>query len=143
MEFKKQTNAIYYCDYHLVITTKYRKKVINQGLFEYFKIKLKEIRKYYPYLEIKECNHNQDHIHILISIPPKVSVGSVVRIIKSNTANKLKSKFDFLKQAYWGTESIWSKGYFVSTVGINQRIIENYIKNQTKEDSGQAKLDLG
>ena len=71
MEFKKQTNAIYYCDYHLVITTKYRKKVINQGLFEYFKIKLKEIRKYYPYLEIKECNHNQDHIHIRIPEEPE------------------------------------------------------------------------
>ena len=143
MEFKKQTNAIYYCDYHLVITTKYRKKVINEGLFVYLKIKIKEIVKYYPYLEIKEINYDKDHIHILISIPPKVSVGSIVRIIKSNTARELKKKFGFLKEVYWGTESFWSKGYFVSTVGINQKVIEDYIKNQRKEDSGQAKLDLG
>ena len=96
--------------------------------------------KYYPEIEFKTINHDQDHIHTLVSIPPKMSVGSVVRIIKSNTSRGLKQKFPFLKDVYWGTDGIWSEGYFVSTTGINEDIIRKYIENQGKEDSGQAKL---
>ena len=142
MEYKKQTNCVYKCDYHIVISTKYRKKIINEGVFEFVKIKLKEIRKYHPEIEYKEINQDEDHIHILISIPPKMSVGSVVRKMKSNTAREVKKRFKFLKKVYWGTESIWSKGYFVSTVGIDEKIIKRYIEFQGKEDSGQAKLEL-
>ena len=77
---------------------------------------------------------------MLIVIPPKMSVGSVVRILKSNTSRRLKEKFPFLKKVYWGTDGVWSDGYFVSTVGINEQIIKNYIQNQGEEDSGQAQL---
>jgi putative transposase len=73
----------------------------------------------------------------------KFSVSQAVRIIKSNTSRDLKKKFPFLKDVYWGTDGIWSDGYFVSTVGINEHVIKNYIENQGKEDSGQAKLVLG
>ena len=72
-----------------------------------------------------------------------MSVGQVVRILKSNTSRDLKKKFPFLKKVYWGTDGIWSDGYFVSTVGINDSIIRKYIENQGKEDSGQAQLVLG
>ena len=89
-----------------------------------------------------EVNHDEDHIHILVSIPPKLSVGEVVRIIKANTSRALKIKFDYLKQVYWGTTAIWSEGYFVSTVGINEEIIKKYIQKQGEEDFGQAKLEL-
>ncbi len=106
----------------------------------YIKLKLKEINKYHPDIVFKEVNH--DHIHLLVSIPPQRSVGSVVRIVKANTARELKAKFSFLKKTYWGTESIWSSGYFVSTVGINEDVIKQYIENQGKEDVGQAKLEL-
>ena len=71
-----------------------------------------------------------------------MSVGSAVRIIKTNTARGLKQKFPFLKETYWGTDGVWSDGYFVSTVGINETIIRNYIIKQGKEDAGQAKLAL-
>lgn len=77
-----------------------------------------------------------------VVIPPKFSVSHVVRIIKSNTSKDLKRKFPFLKDVYWRTDGIWSDGYFASTVGINEEIIRNYIENQGKEDSGQAKLVL-
>ena len=79
---------------------------------------------------------------MLVSIPPKMSVGSVVRIVKSNTSRGLKQKFPFLKEMYWGTDGIWSDGYFVSTVGVNESTIRKYIENQGKEDSGQAMLEL-
>ncbi len=67
-----------------------------------------------------------------------MSVGDVVRIIKANTARKLKVEFPFLKKVYWGTDSIWSGSYFVSTVGVDQAVIRRYIEHQGKEDAGQT-----
>jgi len=105
--------------------------------------RLKEVGEHYPLLEILEANHDVDHIHILISIPPKMSVSEAVRILKSNTSREIKKKFPFLKKVYWGTDGIWSDGYFVSTVGVNEAVIRSYIEQQGQEDSGQAQLVLG
>jgi putative transposase len=107
------------------------------------KKRLQQVRDHYPEIEILEINHDVDHIHILAVVPPKMSISQVVRILKSNTSRDLKKKFSFLKEVYWGTDGIWSDGYFVSTVGINEEIIKKYIEQQGKEDSGQAKLVLG
>ncbi|KKS41426.1 MAG: transposase IS200-family protein [Candidatus Gottesmanbacteria bacterium GW2011_GWB1_43_11] len=129
----------------MAITTKYRHQWLNEGIFAYLQVKLTEIRKHYPLINFKTINYDPkqpDHIHLLISIPPTMSVGSVVRVVKSNTSRELKQKFPFLKKLYWGTDGIWSDGYFVSTVGVNEQTIKNYIENQGKEDSGQALLDL-
>jgi putative transposase len=87
-------------------------------------------------------NHDKDHIHLLVSIPPTMSVGRAVGIIKQNTARDLKQKFPFLKQVYWGTDAIWSEGYFVSTVGIDDAMIRAYIEQQGKKDAGQTKFEL-
>ena len=143
MKYKKQSNCVYCCEYHIVMSTKYRRKIFNEGIFAYFNIKLEEIQEdMYPQIEIIETNHGQDLLHLLISIPPKMSVGSAVRIIKSNISVNLKKKFPFLKKVYYGTDGIWSEGYFVSTVGINEQIIKRYIEAQGEEDAGQAKLEL-
>ena len=63
-------------------------------------------------------------------------------IIKQNTSVGLKQKFPFLKQVYWGTEGIWTEGYFVSTVGIDEAVIKAYIENQGKQDAGQTKFEM-
>jgi len=127
----------------MVLTSKYRRKIFNDGVMSYLRVKLEEIRQRYPMLEMLESNHDRDHVHILMSIPPKMSVGSVVRIIKSNTARELKMKFKHIRDVYWGTESVWSEGYFVSTVGLNEKVIREYVEHQGAEDSGQAELVLG
>ena len=142
MQYKKQSNCLYHCVYHIVLCTKYRRKIFNDGIHSYMNECLKALNKYYPELEIEEINHDKDHIHLMIWIPPKMSIGQVVRILKSNTARDLKKKFPFLKEVYYGTESIWSGGYFVSTVGINDSVIRKYIQKQGQEDSGQAKLEF-
>jgi len=138
MDLIKLSHCVYHCDYHLVIVTKYRKKVFNDGIFSYFDIKLAEITSHYPLIRFKEVNHDKNHLHLLISIPPTMTIGKVVGIIKQNTARELKKKFTFLKQVYWGTGSIWSEGYFVSTVGVNEQAIRKYIEEQGKKDSGQT-----
>jgi len=142
MSYKKQSNCVYLCHYHLVLATKYRRKIINEGMSEFLRNRLGEITDHYPEIEFLEYNDDKDHIHVLVSIPPKMSVGDVVRIIKTNTARKLKVTFPFLKDVYWGTDSIWSGSYFVSTVGISKAVIRRYIEHQGKEDTGQAKLEM-
>ena len=142
-EYYRDHHSVWSCDYHLVLPTKYRRKIFNDGVFAYLKRVLLDIREYYPRIRIKEINHDLDHLHILISIPPQMSVGSVVRLIKSNTARILKKKFSYLQKVYWGTDGIWSEGYFVSTSGISEEIISKYIQNQGEEDAGQTTTLFG
>ena len=138
MPLIRLSHCVYQCDYHLVLVTKYRRKIFNQGIFSYFDLKLAEITSHYPLIQFKEVNHDQYHIHLLLSIPPTLKVGQVVGIIKQNLSKELKKKFPSLKQVYWGTDSIWSEGYFVTTVGKDLNMIQKYIENQGKKDSGQT-----
>jgi putative transposase len=143
MDYRRQGHCVYYAQYHLVLVSKYRRKIFNGGALAYLKDMLNRIKDYYPEIEISEVSGDEDHIHFLTSIPPKMAVARVVNIIKSNTARALKQKFSFLKKVYWGDDGIWSDGYFVSTVGLNEETIRKYIKRQGAEDSGQAKLEFG
>ncbi len=93
-------------------------------------------------IQFKTVNHDKDHIHYLVSIPPTMAVGKVIGIVKQNTSRELKQKFPFLKKVYWGTDSVWSEGYFVSTVGIDEAVIQAYIENQGKKDAGQTKFEM-
>ena len=140
MELIHASHCVYLCDYHIVIATKYRKAIFNNGIFVYFDKKLGELGEHYPMIKIKKINHDKDHLHILVSIPPTMSVGKVVGIVKQNTSRFLKQKFPFVKEVYWGTDAVWSEGYFVSTVGIDKEIIEKYIQNQGQKDAGQTKF---
>jgi len=140
--YRRMSHCVFVCDYHLVWPTKYRKEILNPGVQTYLLEVIKELPKYRPDLIIKAVNTDQDHIHLLVSIPPTVTVRSVVRLIKANTASALNDKFPHLREVYWGTRSIWSAGYFVSTVGINEGIIRRYIQDQGKEDSGQNTVRL-
>lgn len=138
MPMYRLSHCVYQCEYHIVIVTKYRRKIFNNGIFSYIDEKLAEITSHYPLIQFKEVNHDKDHIHLLVSIPPTISVGKVVGIIKQNTAKQVKKKFPFIKEVYWGTDSIWSEGYFVTTVGKNETMIKKYIMDQGKKDSGQT-----
>ncbi len=143
MELRRQAHTVYRCQYHIVWIPRFRYKILTKGVDKYLEIKLDEIRKYYPEFEYVERNVQTDHVHLVISFPPKYSISQVVTIIKSNTGKALKEKFDFLKKLYYGREGIWSVGYFVSTVGLDEQMIRNYVKYQEKEDLGQAKLEIG
>lgn len=110
------------------------------GAKEYLKKIVKGISKYYPDIEIKEINTDLNHMHLLISIPPKFAVSKVVNMIKSNAGRRIRERFKFLDKLYTRQEGIWSVGYFVSTVGVNEKIIKQYIKNQGDEDQGQTKF---
>ena len=143
MQYNRQSHAVFYLRYHLVISTKYRRKIFKGGMGEYLKLKIIEVSRYHPEIAIHTVNTDEDHAHMLISIAPKMAISEAAGIIKANTARQMREKFPFLDKVYWGSDGIWSIGYFVSSVGINEETIRRYIENQGKEDSGQATLELG
>ena len=121
MEYRKQAHAVFYTRYHIVISTKYRRKILKSGVGEYLRKVVLQVSRAHPEIEMLEVSTDVDHMHLLVSIPPKHSVCQVVRMIKSNTGRKLREKFPHLDKVYWGVPGIWSIGYFVSTVGVNGR----------------------
>ena len=126
----------------MVWIPRYRYKILVKGVGEYLIKRMDEIRKAYPEIEYVQRNIQPDHVHLVMSFPPKYSIAKVVQIIKTNTGKAMWEKFDFLRKRYYGRGGIWSAGYFVSTVGLDEKLIEKYVQYQEKEDLGQAKLAL-
>jgi putative transposase len=142
MEFIQLSHCVYFCDYHIVLVTKYRRAVFDSGNFAYLKNTLADITEHYPLIQFKTINHDKDHIHLHISIPPTMRVGEAVGIIKQNTSRELRQKFPYMREVFSRTDGIWSDGYFVSTVGIDEVYIKKYITEQGKKDSGQTKFEV-
>ncbi|HTE22410.1 MAG TPA: IS200/IS605 family transposase [Candidatus Limnocylindria bacterium] len=140
--YRRMSHCVFLCDFHLVWPTKYRRKIFNEGVQGYLKEFLASWPEHHPDIILKTVNTDQDHIHLLVSIPPTRSVGMVVGTLKSVTAAALNDNFPHLRKTYWGTRSIWSAGYFASTVGINEEVIRRYIENQGKDDAGHTNLRL-
>ncbi len=142
MKLKRQNYCVYQCLYHIVFVPKFRYKVLVEEVDKYLEIKFDEIKKHYPEIEFVERSIQPDHVHLLLSFPPKYSVSKIIGILKQNSGSALVKKFDFIKQRYIGLGSIWSSGYFVSTVGANEEQVRKYIQYQEKEDTGQAELEV-
>ena len=142
-EYSKQAHCTYHTRYHLVFVTKYRRKVLKPGMASYLQAILKNILRTYPEIDILEMNTDQDHIHLLVSIPPKMSVSYAVCLLKTNSARAMRKKFPFLANMYeHASLGFWSDGYFVSTVGCDESTIQRYIQLQGQEDKGQTKFVL-
>ena len=90
----------------------------------------------YPDVVIEELNIRQDHIHMLAVIPPKYSISNVIRVIKSESSRKLRKEFEYLRRY----DSLWSIGYFVGSVGMDEQRIRRYVEYQEEHDKGQAEL---
>ena len=142
MKYSKQGHCIYYAKYHIVLATRYRRKIFNEGISGYLKWSLRSVERHYSEIKILEANTDVDHLHILVSIPPKIAVSDVVRLIKSNTGKALRKRYDFLKYVYYGRGGIWSRGYFVSTAGITEEALRLYIEHQGREDRGQEQIEF-
>ena len=131
-EIKKLDHSSYRCQYHIVFAPKYRRKAIYGELkADIGKIlrKLCEEKK----VELIEAEACPDHIHMLVSIPPYISISQFMGYIKSKSALIIFDRHANLKNKY-GNRHFWATGYFVDTVGKNEKIIREYIRNQLQED---------
>jgi putative transposase len=142
MKLHRQAHVVYRTQYHIFWVTKYRRKILVPGIAEYFKKCIKEVRKFYPDWYFEEIGLEQDHVHLHMIIPPKYAISKVVETLKSVTSRRLKEKFEhFLKKVYWDDCGIWSRGFFVSTVGVDEKIIRRYVAYQGQQDAGQTKFE--
>ena len=110
MQYRKQSHALYYTRYHVVFVTKYRRKVLKDGMGAYLMVTMRAVRRMFPDVEILEQNTDKDHIHLLLSVPPKLSVSEVVGYMKGRSAYSMRKKFPFLSKVYYGADGIWSDG---------------------------------
>jgi putative transposase len=121
----------YFLKIHLVLVTKYRKSIIHND-FNYFLLEeITNISLKYEF-NIDLINSDKNHVHILISFSPNIKINSIVRIIKQeSTINSWKIYGDYLSKYYFKEKTLWSDGYFVSSVGyVDQNTVKNYIINQ-------------
>ena len=141
---KLDTNSLAHtqweCKYHIVFAPKYRRQII------YGKIKQdigQMIRKLCEYkgVEIIEAEACKDHIHMLVSLPPKYSVSQFMGYLKGKSSLMIFEKYANLKYKY-GNRHFWCRGYYVSTVGKNRKAIEQYIRNQLQEDYAADQMSI-
>ena len=128
------------CKYHIVFTPKYRRKIIYNQLRVDIRTILKDLCKWKG-VEIIEGNCMPDHVHLLLSIPPKMSVSNVMGYLKGKSSLMIFEKHANLKYKY-GNRHFWCRGYYVDTVGKNTAAIKKYIQNQLKEDLKYDQMSL-
>ena len=128
-EIYKNRHSAYNLHVHLVFITKYRKKVLGDNHHEYFKEVVAEICKDFG-AELKECNGEGDHVHMLIQYPPTVQLSKMVNNLKSVTSRRMRANFIDLRAAY-NKPVLWSRSYFAGSCGgAPLEIIKQYIQNQ-------------
>ena len=133
MRIRQLHHTVYQTEYHLVWGTKYRRKFLKEYVRNELIKALYKIQKRYPDWYFIKVNTGADHVHMLMEIPPKYSISEVVQKLKAESAVMLKQKFPFISKIY-GDTGIWSTGYFVSTVGLNEANIRKYIDKQNDFD---------
>ena len=131
--FRKLSHSVYECKYHIIICPKYRYKVLRGEVSNFCKQRLYQLASQKDQVEILELNIQPDHIHLLISIPPKYQVSQIVGFLKGKVSIGLFQHFERLGRTYWGSH-FWSRGYCVSTVGLDEEMIRKYVKYQEKKE---------
>jgi putative transposase len=137
---KSLAHTKWMCKYHIVFTPKYRRKIIYNKI----KISVRDIIKdlcKWKGIEIIEGHLMPDHIHMLVSIPPKMSVSDFMGYIKGKSAMMIFDRHANLKYKF-GNRHFWSTGYYVSTVGLNEATIAKYIREQEKYDQMMDKISV-
>ncbi len=132
-KYKKLSHVIYKCDYHIVWVPKYRLRILKGVVKDLVENDINKLCVWKK-CEVVELSVQEDHIHLVVSVPPKVSISNLMGILKGKIAIKIfKSYPDLKKKPYWGNH-FWARGYFVSTVGLAEDMIKKYVKHQEKEE---------
>lgn len=128
------------CKYHIVFAPKYRRQIMYGKIKSDIGIMLRKLCEYKE-VEIIEAEACKDHIHMLVSIPPKYSVSQIMGYLKGKSSLMIFEKYANLKYKY-GNRHFWCRGYYVDTVGRNKKAIEQYIRNQLQQDYEDDQLSI-
>ena len=139
-EIKSTAHSKYRCEYHIVFAPKYRRKEIYGQLKKDIGEILRKLCEQKG-VEIIEAEACPDHIHMLVSVPPYLSIAQFMGFLKGKSSLMIFDRHANLKYKY-GQRSFWCRGYFVDTVGKNETAIRNYIRNQLEEDCAKDQISL-
>ena len=142
MEVRLSAHGAYRLQYHVVWVCKYRRRILKPGVQSYLHKVLLGLQRGMPGVEIETIGFDVDHLHMVIVIPPKYSISDVMGRLKSQSASRMRRKFQWLSKVYWKENIMWSPGYFVSSVGIDEKTIKRYVESQGQLDSGQLRKEL-
>ncbi|MEM9997984.1 MAG: IS200/IS605 family transposase [Bacteroidota bacterium] len=132
-KYRKLTHVVYKCDYHVVFVPKYRFRVLTGPVKEFVEHNARLICAWKE-VEVLELNVQPDHVHLVCSIPPKLSVSDFMGVLKGKLAIKLFKSYPGLRRKpYWGNH-FWSRGYFVNTVGMDEELIRRYVRYQEQKE---------
>jgi len=140
-DYRSLNHTKWECKYHVVFIPKYRKKVIFGQIRRYLGRVLRRLAEQRE-SRIEEGHLKGDHVHMMISIPPKYSVSQVIGYIKGKSAIDIAREFAGRKRNYVG-QHFWARGYYVSTVGRDETVIRDYIRQQEQEERREEQLRLG
>jgi putative transposase len=132
-QFKRLAHSIYECKYHVVFCPKYRYQILGEEVAEYTKQQMYRLCQQKEGVEVLELSVQPDHVHVVVSIPPKYAVSSVMGYVKGKLAIRLFDRYEKLGRRYWGRH-LWSRGYCVSTVGLDEEQIRKYVIWQEKRE---------
>ena len=129
MEYKHGSHSIFDLKYHVVFCTKYRYRILTGAVGNRTRELIREICRT-NHVDIVSGSMSPDHVHLLLSVSPSLSLSKIVQYIKGKSGRKLLMEFEHLKKRYWG-QHLWARGYFAVTVGnVNEEDIQRYIENQ-------------
>ena len=132
-KWKKSAHVVYQCSYHIVWTPKYRYRILQGLIAEYVEKKIRAICEW-KQAEILELNVMTDHVHMVVIVPPRISISTLMGLLKGKTAIAVFQKAKNLRtRPYWGNH-FWSRGYCVTTVGMDEEKIRRYVKYQEEAE---------
>ena len=140
MDYRKLQHGEWECKYHVIFIPKYRRKALYGHLRQHLGEMFRRLARHKE-SEIEEGHLRPDHVHIMISIPPKYAVSQVVGYIKGKSAIHIARQFGERRRNFVG-HHFWARGYFVSTVGRDEEVIRRYIQRQEMEDRRQDQLSF-
>lgn len=130
--YQKSAHVVYQCKYHFVWVPKYRYRIFDAKLREDIQEIIEQLCNWKGFVII-EGSIQADHVHLFLSVPPKYSPSEVMRILKGKSAARIMKRHKELRKKYWGMH-MWARGYFVSTVGVDEQTIRKYIAEQEEEE---------
>ena len=142
MEVYKSAHGLYRLEYHVVWVTKYRRRILKPFVEKYLRKVLPKLLRRMPGVQIETMGFDHDHIHFVMVIPPKYSISSVMGELKSRSSHHLRKTFPWLGKVYWSENIVWSPGFFVSSVGMDEHMIRRYVEHQGRKDSDQLRMEL-
>ena len=127
-QFQKLSHSLYECKYHIVFCPKYRYKVLKREVAVYVRQEIYRLCAQKDGVEVIELNVQEDHVHLVMSIPPKYAVSKIMGYLKGKLTLRTFDKYPRLRKRYWG-QHLWSRGYCVSTIGLDEERIRKYVKS--------------